>query len=116
MSLAPVYSSALANLTSGLSTGALTSFVPSASVDPLISSYVEQLTSALPTSAQPTGAAPTALPSTYSNGTADPTTVGPHKGMSLKQVMDWIAYLLSTTFKEGKKESKRAHPRALAAH
>jgi len=48
VTLAPVYSSAMANLTSAIGSGALTSIVPSASVDHVISSYIANLTSALP--------------------------------------------------------------------
>ena len=115
VTLAPIYSSALGNLTSGLATGALTSLVPSASVNPIISSILANLTSALPETAQPTGAVPTALPSTYANGTGV-QPVEPHHGMSLQDILDWIAYLLAHTFtdiQEDEGNSKRSHARDL---
>jgi len=96
----------------------MTSIVPSASINPLVSSIIANLTSALPTGAQPTGAAPTALPSTFPNGTVAPHTPGmPKGGMTLKQILEWIAWLLKNAFKDvedgqgGSGKVKRAHAR-----
>ncbi|KAK5692656.1 hypothetical protein LTR97_010969 [Elasticomyces elasticus] len=116
VTLAPIYSSAMANLTSAIGSSDLTSIIPSASVDPIISSYIASLTSALPETAQPTGAVPTALPTQVVNGTAPPHPTKPHDGMSLKQILKWIAYLLSHAFEDqaGEGQAPRAHPRALA--
>jgi len=113
VSLAPVYSSALANLTSALATGALTSVVPSASVNPIISSYIANLTSILPTGVLPTGTIPTALPSGYATMSAAPTAsapaygggsnTAPASGMTLQQILDWLAYIVKQVFQEGEK-------------
>jgi len=84
-------------------------------VNPIISSYIANLTAALPTGAQPTGTAPTALPSSYSNGTDVPTP-GWQGGMTLKQILDWIAYLLSEAFQDvsgNNSKAKRWHARDL---
>ncbi|KAK0899903.1 hypothetical protein LTR91_021327 [Friedmanniomyces endolithicus] len=120
VTLAPVYSSAMANLTSAIGSGALTSIVPSASVDHVISSYIANLTSALPSHAQPTGAVPTALPTQVTNGTAPPHPTKPHNGMSLKQILEWIEYLLSQAFADQGSSSdagaQRAHPRDLTVN
>ncbi|KAK0288638.1 hypothetical protein LTR91_007920 [Friedmanniomyces endolithicus] len=120
VTLAPVYSSAMANLTSAIGSGALTSIVPSASVDHVISSYIANLTSALPSHAQPTGAVPTALPTQVINGTAPPHPTKPHNGMSLKQILEWIEYLLSQAFADQGSSSgagvPRAHSRDLTAN
>lgn len=101
-----------------MSSEALTSIVPSASVNPLVSSIIANLTSALPTGAQPTGAVPTALPSIFPNGTVDPHTPGmPKGGLTLKQILEWIAWLLKNAFKDIKDEKNgsgkvhRAHAR-----
>jgi len=97
VTLAPILSSALANLTSAISTDALTSIVPSASINPILSSYIANLTSALPSTVQPTGAAPTALPSTVSNGTAV-QPVQPPSGMTLQDLLNWLGYLIAHSF------------------
>ena len=67
------------------------------------------MTSILPTSALPTDAAPTALPSGYESE-APPSPTGdaaspsegtgeiPSGGMTLQQLLDWLAYLLKKDF------------------
>jgi hypothetical protein len=83
------------------------------------------LTSILPTSALPTDAAPTALPSGYETaapaaptGDASSPEIG-EGGMTLQQLLDWLAYLLKKGFQghtvadgEGG-AGKRNHARAL---
>ena len=83
VSLEPVYSSALENLTSAIATSDLTSVIPSASVNPIISSIIANLTSILPTGALPTdiSAVPTALPSGYETAAPpSPTEAAPAPG------------------------------------
>jgi hypothetical protein len=87
------------------------------------------LTSILPTSALPTDAAPTTLPSGYETAappspsdTASSPSEGtgeiPSGGMTLQQLLDWLAYLLKKGFQghteaDGEGSVKRNHARAL---
>jgi hypothetical protein len=89
------------------------------------------LTSILPTSALPTDAAPTSLPGGYETAAPpSPTDAAsspsegtgeiPSGGMTLQQLLDWLAYLLKKGFQghteaDGKEGAavKRNHARAL---
>lgn len=70
---------------------------------------------------------PTALPSTVpdtnSTGSGTVPVTHPHHGMSLKDILDWIAYLIAKTFSDGGKIEKggnsgnwdkRSHARDIA--
>ncbi|KAK6427380.1 hypothetical protein LTR95_015989, partial [Oleoguttula sp. CCFEE 5521] len=113
VTLAPVYSSALANLTSAINVGGITNssaVIPSSAVNPIISSLMANLTSLLPYNALPTADAPTALPSGYATITNAPSSTAatatatataspgsdqaPEKGMTLAQIIKWLAWLL----------------------
>ncbi|KAH9832369.1 hypothetical protein Tdes44962_MAKER08817 [Teratosphaeria destructans] len=100
VTLAPEYSSALSELTLGVPSSVLTSIVPSASVNPLVSSYIANLTAVLPIQAQPTGAVPTAIPTAFGNGTLTSPYAGDRDGgLSVAEIFAWIRYIVAETFR-----------------